>query len=277
MRKHSFVLAAVVLGGVLLVASLAVAGGGKKNLKAGDLNGYEENPDVSTVATGSFEVSIDDEARELTVRAQLFRARRDGTAGAHPLRQGRRQRRHHALALPDRHELSAGWARRARRARSRERSNSRSERLTSSDPRWRVARDRRRRTFDEIVAALRAGTRVRERPLATFGGRRDSRADQRQAGTATDGASRRGAWLRSGPSLLASLDPRDHREAERGRPRAVDDPMVERDRDRPGSPNDDRIVSHHRPRRHAPDAQDRHLGVVDDRRVEQPGELARRS
>ena len=66
MRKRSFVLVAVVLGGVLLAASLAVAEGGKKNLKSGDLIGYEENPDISTVATGSFEISIDDEARTLT-------------------------------------------------------------------------------------------------------------------------------------------------------------------------------------------------------------------
>jgi hypothetical protein len=66
MRKHSLVLAAIVFGGVLLVASLAVAEAGKKNLKANELIGYEENPDISTVATGSFEITIDDEARALT-------------------------------------------------------------------------------------------------------------------------------------------------------------------------------------------------------------------
>jgi len=66
MLKRSLVLAAVVLGGVLLVASLGIAGAGKKNLKSGDLNGYEENPDISTAGTGSFEVRIDDEARTLT-------------------------------------------------------------------------------------------------------------------------------------------------------------------------------------------------------------------
>lgn len=66
MRKRSFVLAIAIIGGALLVASLAVAAGGKKNLKAGDLNGYEENPDISTVATGSFKVSIDDAAQTFT-------------------------------------------------------------------------------------------------------------------------------------------------------------------------------------------------------------------
>lgn len=65
MRRRSVVLAIAIVGGALLVASLAVAAGGKKNLKAGDLNGYEENPDISTVATGSFKLTIDDNAQTL--------------------------------------------------------------------------------------------------------------------------------------------------------------------------------------------------------------------
>ena len=65
MRRRITVFAAVVLGGVLLVASLAVADGGKKNLDADDLIGYQENPDVSSAATGSFEVRIDDAAQTL--------------------------------------------------------------------------------------------------------------------------------------------------------------------------------------------------------------------
>jgi len=55
----------VVLGGVLLVASLAIADGGKKNLNADALVGYQENPDISSGATGSFEVTIDDTAQAL--------------------------------------------------------------------------------------------------------------------------------------------------------------------------------------------------------------------
>ncbi len=66
MRKRSLVLVAVVLGGVLLVASLGVASGGKKNLKAGELVGYEENPDISTQATGAFKVTLDDDAQTLS-------------------------------------------------------------------------------------------------------------------------------------------------------------------------------------------------------------------
>jgi hypothetical protein len=58
-------LAVVIIGGALLVASLAVAAGGKKNLKAGDLNGYEENPDISTIATGSFKLTLDDAAQTI--------------------------------------------------------------------------------------------------------------------------------------------------------------------------------------------------------------------
>ena len=65
MRKRSVVLAIAIIGGALLVASLAVAAGGKKNFKAGGLIGYEENPDISTVAIGSFRVTIDDAAQTL--------------------------------------------------------------------------------------------------------------------------------------------------------------------------------------------------------------------
>jgi hypothetical protein len=66
MRRRNLVLTAVVLGGFLLVASMAVAGGGKKNLKADELSGYQENPDVSSQATGSFRISIDDDAETLS-------------------------------------------------------------------------------------------------------------------------------------------------------------------------------------------------------------------
>jgi len=66
MRRRSVLLAIGVLAAGLLVASLAGASGGKKNLKADALIGYQENPDISTVATGSFQVTIDDEAETLT-------------------------------------------------------------------------------------------------------------------------------------------------------------------------------------------------------------------
>ena len=66
MRKRSFVLIVAVLGGVLLAASIAVAESGKTNLKADALSGYQENPDISTVATGSFEVRIDEGDRAFT-------------------------------------------------------------------------------------------------------------------------------------------------------------------------------------------------------------------
>ncbi len=65
MRKQGFVVAAIVLGGVLVVASLAIGAGGKKNLKSGELIGYEENPDISTRASGAFKLTLDDEARTI--------------------------------------------------------------------------------------------------------------------------------------------------------------------------------------------------------------------
>ena len=56
LATRAIVIGAVV--GLLGVASYAVAGGGKGHLKAGTLTGYEENPDISTVATGTFEARI---------------------------------------------------------------------------------------------------------------------------------------------------------------------------------------------------------------------------
>jgi hypothetical protein len=65
MRKRSVLVGIALVLGALLVASLAIAAGGKKNLRAGDLNGYEENPDISTVATGSFKATLDDDAQTI--------------------------------------------------------------------------------------------------------------------------------------------------------------------------------------------------------------------
>ncbi len=66
MRRRSVLLAVAVLASGLLVASLAGAAGGKKNLKADDLVGYQENPDISTAALGSFKIFIDDDAQTFT-------------------------------------------------------------------------------------------------------------------------------------------------------------------------------------------------------------------
>jgi hypothetical protein len=65
MRKHTVVVALAVLAAGLLVASLAGASG-KKNLKADGLTGYQENPDVFTLADGMFRIRIDDSAGEMT-------------------------------------------------------------------------------------------------------------------------------------------------------------------------------------------------------------------
>ena len=52
---RGLVLVAVIA--VLGVGSYAIAGGGTKNFDGG-LEGYQENPDVSTVASGSFEARL---------------------------------------------------------------------------------------------------------------------------------------------------------------------------------------------------------------------------
>lgn len=64
-----FRLHAVLVGALLLalgIGSYAVAGGGKKHLKADDLTGLQENPDISTTGTGSFEARVDDDAQTIT-------------------------------------------------------------------------------------------------------------------------------------------------------------------------------------------------------------------
>jgi hypothetical protein len=53
---RGLVLAAVIA--LLGIGSYAIAGDGTKNFKGTDMNGYEENPDVSTVANGSFEARL---------------------------------------------------------------------------------------------------------------------------------------------------------------------------------------------------------------------------
>lgn len=75
MRKH------VAVGAVLLLAlgvgSYAVASGEKSSVKADGLAGYQENPDISTTAAGSFEAQIDDAAR--TIDYTLTYADLEGT------------------------------------------------------------------------------------------------------------------------------------------------------------------------------------------------------
>jgi hypothetical protein len=69
MRVRISLAAALLVGGaltVLAIGSFGIAGGEKQNLKADELVGYQENPDVSTAASGTFNVSIDDDAQTLT-------------------------------------------------------------------------------------------------------------------------------------------------------------------------------------------------------------------
>ncbi len=59
MSKRAF--RAVALGALVMlivVSAYAVAGGDARNFRASPLNGYEENPDISTVARGSFEARL---------------------------------------------------------------------------------------------------------------------------------------------------------------------------------------------------------------------------
>jgi hypothetical protein len=67
---------AALTGALVLVAaaaSYAVAGSGKKSFRTDALTGYEENPDISTVARGRFEVEIDDDDETLSYRLSYDR------------------------------------------------------------------------------------------------------------------------------------------------------------------------------------------------------------
>src|SRR5512132_3414551 len=74
--------------------------------------------------------------------------------------------------------------------------------------------------------------------------------------------------------LPAGLEAADHREAELGCPCAVDDAVVEGDRDRSGRAGDDLAAPDDRPLGDSADAEDPDLGVVDDRGRQQAAELA---
>jgi hypothetical protein len=51
---------------LLGVGSYAIAGGGSKNFKGSPLTGWEENPDISTPATGSFKARLSNDGNSLT-------------------------------------------------------------------------------------------------------------------------------------------------------------------------------------------------------------------
>jgi hypothetical protein len=53
---------------LLGIGSYAIAGSGSKNFSGDPLIGYEENPDVSTVATGSFTARLSDDGSSIRYR-----------------------------------------------------------------------------------------------------------------------------------------------------------------------------------------------------------------
>jgi len=69
MRTRVLVVVGLLVAGaitVLAIGSFGIAGSEKQNLKADELVGYQENPDLSTAASGTFDVSLDDAAQTLT-------------------------------------------------------------------------------------------------------------------------------------------------------------------------------------------------------------------
>ena len=66
MHFVSCILGAVI--GLLGVASYALAGGGRDHIASSVLSGYEENPDISTVAKGTFDAQIGDADTTITYK-----------------------------------------------------------------------------------------------------------------------------------------------------------------------------------------------------------------
>ena len=137
MRKRSVVVVVGLVLGALLVASLAVAAGGKKNFRAGDLVGYEENPDISTVATGSFKATIDEDAQ--TIEYELSYSGLEGTVLQAHIHFGKRAINGGITVFLCGTAASPGRQVRPR-ARSRARSLGRSASATSSRPEHRASK-----------------------------------------------------------------------------------------------------------------------------------------
>ena len=188
-----FALALLVVVGV---GSYAMADSGKKQLKADQLVGYQENPDISTVADGSFEVTLDDSALTLTYTLS-YSGLEGRAAGAHPLRQARDQRRRHRLPLWDGSVPGAG-GQAGVPAVGHRLAQRRSGRHPPAGERGRHPGHRGRQLRGARGRAARR-TRVRERPLVEVAWRRDPRPDQRperEGPDRTAGGTRR---LQAGP------------------------------------------------------------------------------
>jgi hypothetical protein len=72
--RHAVAIAVLLLA--LGVGSYAIASSGTNNIRGKDLSGYQENPDISTVASGDFDGRIDDDA--MTIEYELSYANLEG-------------------------------------------------------------------------------------------------------------------------------------------------------------------------------------------------------
>ena len=80
------VLRIIAVAGVIAllgVGSYAIAGGGSKNFRGIPLNGYEENPDISTLASGSFEGRLSQDGQSLAWELEYSGIEGGNTLQAH--------------------------------------------------------------------------------------------------------------------------------------------------------------------------------------------------
>jgi hypothetical protein len=76
----------IVLGVVIAllgVGSFAIAGGSSKNFRGSPLNGFQENPDVSTPANGRFEATLSNDGKRLAYTLRYDRIDGGGVTQAH--------------------------------------------------------------------------------------------------------------------------------------------------------------------------------------------------
>ncbi len=98
MRRRIQLAGAVALLAVLGVVGAAIAGGGGHKISE-KLTGYEEVPALSTDGNGKFQARIARFGDTIRYRLSYRDLEGGGDAGAHPLRAGRRERRHRRVPV----------------------------------------------------------------------------------------------------------------------------------------------------------------------------------
>ena len=85
------------------LSGLVVAAQGQGRRYSATLVPGQENPSLAAPGRGTIVLDVNEGSGEIGYQLS-YRGPDGGHPGAHSFREARRQRRHHALALPDRHK-----------------------------------------------------------------------------------------------------------------------------------------------------------------------------